>query len=146
MLVDGDVISLELALLSGNGCRGRFFGVAVRCPGASAVRNRRDDGLDNDGILLRLVGFRFAQCLHIENFLRFQTRCGVVDRSAEHRQATDDLLGGLRAQRGDGGVQMIPNRVDGDVTDRSNGTCDGLVSVVGVDAVGDHWKGIFVRF
>ena len=72
MLVDGD-FSLELALLSGNGCRCSFLGVAVRCSGASAVRNRRDDGFDDNGILLRLVGLtgnRLAQRLHVENFLR----------------------------------------------------------------------------
>lgn len=73
MLVDGD-FSLELALLSGNGSRCSFLGVAVRCSGASAVRNCRDDRFDDDRILLRFVcltGNCLVQRFHVENFLRF---------------------------------------------------------------------------
>lgn len=46
-----------------------------------------------------------------------QRRRCVVGAGAEHGQAPNHLLRGLRAQSCHRRVQMVPNRVDRDVTD-----------------------------
>lgn len=72
--------NLELAFLSGNRCRCSFLGIAVGR--SSAMRNRCNHGLNNHGVLMRLVGLadRVLQRLHIQNLLRVQARRGVVGR------------------------------------------------------------------
>lgn len=142
--MQGRAGSLELALLSGN-CRCfSFFGLAVRS--SSAVRNRCDDRLHDNGVLMRLVclAHGVTQPLYIEDLFRMQRCRGVVRAGAQHGQATDYFFRRLRAQSCHSRVQMIPDGVNRHVADWSNGAGYRFVCVVvirrSLDSIGDNYN------
>lgn len=136
--------NLELTFLSGNRCRCGFLSFAVCC--SSSMWNRRDDWFNNHWILMCFVRLTdwVPQWLDVKNLFRVQARGRVVGCRAENWQSADDFLGGLWAQSCHCCVQMIADRVDCDVANGSNWTCDRFIRIVvvggGIVAVRETWK------